>query len=317
MVWLEITHSVLSLRTEKNFDIDTRIETLKTRLYSIVGTSPSHMQLQLFSVDGQLVHGDMPDDSTLGQCGCTMDHMRVHVIDNDPTSSLSQLNNVESVQKYVISEEDYDKRDDTFRKWKERNLGSAELEQQQQGEQQQLQKQTEEQQLHAELIKNIKAGDRCQLNNELSARGTVRYVGKATQSMARTNNKTRAPPTFTRTINLAIDVTNESRGSSHKRKWTKYMEEGGIETSSLKKRSKQEHKEWQAYYKQMLRDIEEMEIENDKLEQEMERESTKLRVALNSMNQKLENLHLRADENQKALDEIFLRVLLWNSAVHK
>ena len=179
MVWLEITHSVLSLRTEKNFDIDTRIETLKTRLYSIVGTSPSHMQLQLFSVDGQLVHGDMPDDSTLGQCGCTMDHMRVHVIDNDPTSSLSQLNNVESVQKYVISEEDYDKRDDTFRKWKERNLGSAELEQQQQGEQQQLQKQTEEQQLHAELIKNIKAGDRCQLNNELSARGTVRYVGKA------------------------------------------------------------------------------------------------------------------------------------------
>ncbi len=91
------------------------------------------------------------------------------------------------------------------------------------------------------------------------------------------------------------------------------MEKGDIETS-LKKRSKQEHKEWQAYYKQILRDIEEMEIENDFLEQEMERESTQLRVTLNSMNQKLDNLILRADENQKALDEIFLRVPLWNSA---
>lgn len=42
----------------------------------------------------------------------------IHVVDSAPSSLLSQLEDVSQVEKYQISEEEYNKRDDTFRKFK-------------------------------------------------------------------------------------------------------------------------------------------------------------------------------------------------------
>jgi tubulin-folding cofactor B len=41
------------------------------------------------------------------------------VVDNAPSSLLAQLEDVSQVEKYTISEEEYEKRDDTFRKFKQ------------------------------------------------------------------------------------------------------------------------------------------------------------------------------------------------------
>lgn len=42
----------------------------------------------------------------------------IHVVDSAPSSLLSQFEDVSQVEKYTISEEEYDKRDDSFRKFK-------------------------------------------------------------------------------------------------------------------------------------------------------------------------------------------------------
>jgi tubulin-folding cofactor B len=175
MVWIEITHSVLPIRTEKQFDPFLSVETVKEKLYPVVGTSPAHMRLELYNADNSLVNSDLKDELTLAQCGATDDGMRIHVIDMDPTNAMAQLNNVSSVEKYTISEEDYDKRDDTFRKWKQKNLPQYSSKENKEKKEMELAK---EQKIHAEVIKNIKIGDRCELNNELKSRGEVKYVGK-------------------------------------------------------------------------------------------------------------------------------------------
>lgn len=65
----------------------------------------------------------LDDDKMLGFYGMTHGH-RVHVVDHDPMS-LSRgggLDDVSQVKKYVMSEEDYDKREGTLRAWKREQL---------------------------------------------------------------------------------------------------------------------------------------------------------------------------------------------------
>ncbi|KAG2381295.1 hypothetical protein C9374_006284 [Naegleria lovaniensis] len=96
--------------------------------------------------------------------------MRIHVIDQDPSTKFIGEGE-EEVEKYVISEEDYDKREDTFRKWKKKNIDpfvsktakplSAE----------------EEKYNDAKIIEGITKESRCELN-ESKMRGQVKFVGK-------------------------------------------------------------------------------------------------------------------------------------------
>ena len=44
------------------------------------------------------------------------------MVDSDPNSALIGLEDLSQVQKYEMSDEDYNKRDDTFRKWKEKQM---------------------------------------------------------------------------------------------------------------------------------------------------------------------------------------------------
>ncbi len=56
------------------------------------------------------------DQETLAHYG-PQEGYTIHVVDSAP-SLLSQLEDVSQVEKYQISEEEYNKRDDTFRKFK-------------------------------------------------------------------------------------------------------------------------------------------------------------------------------------------------------
>ncbi|KAF0976231.1 hypothetical protein FDP41_004906 [Naegleria fowleri] len=173
MVWLVITHSVLeSLRAEKQFDENMSVEELKRKLYPIVGTEPQYMNLQVFSneKDEQPVLNGLDDSRTLASYGIHRDCMRIHVIDQDPSTKFVGEGE-EEVEKYVISEEDYDKREDTFRKWKKKHIDpyvsktvkpiSAD----------------EEKYNDVKCIEGITKDSRCELNDS-KLRGQVKFVGK-------------------------------------------------------------------------------------------------------------------------------------------
>jgi len=73
-----ITHSVLTLRTEKRFSTSLTISSLKGQLHHITGTPPSKQRLQLKDPAGVLLVDNMDDDLTLGDYP-TSDQCTIHV----------------------------------------------------------------------------------------------------------------------------------------------------------------------------------------------------------------------------------------------
>ena len=113
MVQVDITHSNLKQYCmELRLDLHSSIAEVKRRLFSHSGTSLSHMKLLLKeSGAGGAIIGPMDDDDKpLGYYG-VRNGMEIHVIDTDPMS-LSRgggLDDVSLVQKYRMTDEDYDK----------------------------------------------------------------------------------------------------------------------------------------------------------------------------------------------------------------
>eukprot|EP01027_Heterolobosea_sp_BB2_P001712 GEZU01002545.1.p1 GENE.GEZU01002545.1~~GEZU01002545.1.p1 ORF type:complete len:259 (-),score=62.81 GEZU01002545.1:42-752(-) len=174
MVWLEVTHSILPIRSEKMFDSGMTIGKLKEKLYTVTGTQPDAMRLQLY--DDNTLLADLSDENRTLESYNVIDRMRVHVIDTDPHSKVNELNDLSRVEKYEISEEAYDARDDTFRKWKQAHIKGESLEEKQEKERAKAAQEAQEE----ELAKNIKVGNRCEVELEGlgKMRGEVMFVGK-------------------------------------------------------------------------------------------------------------------------------------------
>lgn len=120
-VRMAVTHSNLKanfmeIRLDKHMSIDT----VKKKLSSHTGSSPSAMVLQLKDDKGKLMATLTDPYKPLGfyspYDGCIM-----HVIDTDPMSASANgwLEDVSKVEKYMMSEEEYAKRDNTYKKYKE------------------------------------------------------------------------------------------------------------------------------------------------------------------------------------------------------
>lgn len=78
----------------------------------------AYTQLQLKDTKGNLIASMTEDMKPLGEYGA-QNGMILSVIDSNPNSILKQIESLEGVEKYVMSDEDYDKLDVTFRKWKQ------------------------------------------------------------------------------------------------------------------------------------------------------------------------------------------------------
>ena len=64
----------------------------------------------------------MADDAaTLESYGCKSGQC-IHCTDPNPSMNYAEFEDVSKIEKYVISDADYDKRDDSFRKFRERQL---------------------------------------------------------------------------------------------------------------------------------------------------------------------------------------------------
>jgi len=123
-VQLNATHSNLKQYVmELRIDLHTSIAEVKRKLYTHNGTSIAHMELHLRDQEGTFVCKMLDDARPLGFYGVS-NGMEIHVVDTDPFS-LSRdggLDDVSKIEKYRMSEEEYEKRDNTLRAYKKKML---------------------------------------------------------------------------------------------------------------------------------------------------------------------------------------------------
>lgn len=123
------------------------------------------MLLKLLDAAGNVVRSMEDNEAQLGSYG-PQDFYTVHIIDMDP--STVGIDDLDEVEKYQISEEDYNLRDDTFRKFKEEKMKND-------PDNFKHAKQELAENYMQDLAADITVGDRCCVA-ELK-RGTVRFVG--------------------------------------------------------------------------------------------------------------------------------------------
>jgi tubulin-folding cofactor B len=114
-VLLSIKHNLIERHfMEITFDMDHDVEQVKDQLYTITGTKPQCMEVSYLGMvleDGkQLKHYNPSQYGTLD------------VVDHDPDSFAKNggLDDVSQVSKYVMTQEEYEKRPNTYKKWVER-----------------------------------------------------------------------------------------------------------------------------------------------------------------------------------------------------
>ncbi|KAL3691899.1 hypothetical protein R1sor_005550 [Riccia sorocarpa] len=185
-VLLHVSHSNLKSRfAELRFDLHTTIANVKEKLRSHTGTSVESMRLQLFDDIGSKLCDLAEDYRPLGFYS-PLDGYRIHIVDLDPTSLSAGgwLEDTSLIEKYEISEDSYNKRDDTFRKFKEKRLAEDPTWtlQKEMARRRGLPVPEASQPVDDDHMKDIadgfKVGDRCEVDPG-GKRGEVKYVGKA------------------------------------------------------------------------------------------------------------------------------------------
>ena len=195
-VRLLVTSSALkSSFMEILFNKHMTIAAVKEKLMSHVGTSSSSMLLTLKDNRGNAVSDLLDDGRKLGFYS-PMSGYVLHVVDSDGTSlaNTGWLEDVSKVEKYVMSDVEYDARDDTYRKFKEARLRedptwtlqkeiAKNKEMMGGGRGPRLEAGNEagtsEEVDQEVLASHIKAGQRCEVQTSQGAkRGVVRVVGQ-------------------------------------------------------------------------------------------------------------------------------------------
>jgi len=120
---LDLTHSNLQQRhAEIRFDKHDTVDCLRLRIHQKTGTPPHMQHLQLKSTSGGTVFYEiLPEtesDRKLGYYNMPLGS-NVHCIDIDPHSKSAggAYENTDLVEKYKMSDEEYDKRKGTLREW--------------------------------------------------------------------------------------------------------------------------------------------------------------------------------------------------------
>ena len=121
VVVLDLTHSnLIQKHIEIRFDLHDTLATLRQRIHQKTGTPASFQHLQVQS--GGNVIAEIPPDTAdtykLGYFG--LQHgMTVHCIDLDPHSGSKggQYEDTSLVQKFVLSDDEYNQRKGTLRDW--------------------------------------------------------------------------------------------------------------------------------------------------------------------------------------------------------
>ncbi|KAJ3449170.1 tubulin folding cofactor b [Anaeramoeba flamelloides] len=151
---------------EKRFASGLTIGQLKDRLYPILGVTAESMALTATISNSSISLSD--DNRTLQGYGLT-NGCQVRV-ESKEFKDLELFNDLENVEKYVMSEEVYNKREDSFRKFKQSNPEIFKPK---------IVKNTN--QIDEKVFKNYKIGSRCEIEADKNygpRRGEIKYVGE-------------------------------------------------------------------------------------------------------------------------------------------
>ncbi|XP_026544858.1 tubulin-folding cofactor B [Notechis scutatus] len=174
VVSVSISSSLNSFRALKRYARGLTIAEFKCKLELVVGSPASCMELELYTPDDKFVMKLDRDEALLGSYPVDDGH-RIHVIDRSG-ATIGEYEDVSKVEKFQISDTEYEKRTDTARSFMKRShLGQYNKEEMSRKESELEQKLVEEK----ALAEAISVGARCEVrvSGQPSKRGTVMYVG--------------------------------------------------------------------------------------------------------------------------------------------
>lgn len=175
VVRVTLTHSVRpNVVPEKRYGLAQSIESIKENTTSHFGTPATQVRLELYDDRGVKVESDMKDDKMLGYYQCR-DGFRIHVVDLAPAETAAvNYDDVSQVEKFELSEEEWLKRSDNMRAFKERMKAQQRAQMEADGVAPPAELDADS---YREAAEAIKVGDRCccQPGDRL---GTVAYVGR-------------------------------------------------------------------------------------------------------------------------------------------
>ncbi|KAM5237391.1 tubulin-folding cofactor B [Ctenodactylus gundi] len=174
IVTVFISSSLNSFRSEKRYSRSLTIAEFKCKLELVVGSPASCMELELYGADDKFYSKLDQEDALLGSYPVD-DGCRIHVIDHSG-ARLGEYEDVSQVNRYKMSQEAYDQRQDTVRSFMKRSkIGRYNEEERAQQEAEAAQRLLKEE----TQASAITVGSRCEVRalGQSPRRGTVMYVG--------------------------------------------------------------------------------------------------------------------------------------------
>ncbi|KAK3829174.1 MAG: CAP Gly-rich domain-containing protein [Benniella sp.] len=172
-IYVRSDNNAAELRLSK----DSSIDSLKSKFVSVTGISPEFQQLFLHDDKDAPVTSmeGYPQDTKLGAFPIE-NYWTIRVIDTNPSSVKGQFTDVSLVKKFELTEEEYEKRSESLLAFKKRNhLGRFN-----DAASDTSSSATAQNEAYEEAAKNIKVGERCEVDvggDALKRRGTVRFIG--------------------------------------------------------------------------------------------------------------------------------------------
>lgn len=174
VVLLHVRHALLQQRFfECKFAENEPLSSVKDQIYKMTGTMPQHQVLRLRVSDDRVI--DLGDSSSSLSDYNARDGMELLVDDTNPLSIAREagLSDLSQIEKYVMSDEVYDKLDGTVRQYlREKFKNDPEYRKQVLDAHRQRRKEVA---MEAEALEKIGVGMRCRLSGD--RRGEVAFVG--------------------------------------------------------------------------------------------------------------------------------------------
>ncbi|ESO05966.1 hypothetical protein HELRODRAFT_64950 [Helobdella robusta] len=173
---VKVSSTVIPYSTENTFSLDLTVIALKNKLELITGASVQSMVLSVFGQDDKLFCNLDNDEMTLRNYNIS-NNMRIHVVDK--SGNQIPLDDLSNVTKFELSDEEYAKKNDSVRAFKQ-NMKFGRFAEISEGEKAKKEEEKKEKEkLERDQAEKIKVGERCEVSviGQPTKRGTVMYVG--------------------------------------------------------------------------------------------------------------------------------------------
>lgn len=175
MVNLQISSNITSFVSEKKFDKSISVGDLKMKLEMITGGTAANMDIVAYNKEDKVICKLDDDSKMLGSYPLDDGH-RLHV--EDSTKLRGEFENVDKVEKFELSEQEYQQRDDTVAAYLKRNKLGKYNEEEMAALAKEKEEREAEERSRAESGGMV-AGVRCEVTvpGQMKRRGTIRYAG--------------------------------------------------------------------------------------------------------------------------------------------